>query len=354
MPDKPAGERTEQPTRRRLQKAKEKGRVAVSQELPSAATIIAMVMVMAVTGSTLMHWFVAQIKQGLSGNSAVFTDTKVFIGFVNTKIISSIAATTPIYLALCVGSVLACVAVSGLNFAPAAIKLRFEAIDPVRGFKRLFSGRSLVRLIISIAKLLFVSLIVWVYLNSKLETLASLRWAWSAQIIAVIAKIIMGVMIRVCLALIVIAAADVFYQKHRHRQDLKMTKHELKQERKDTEGMPEVKARIRRIQITMARKRMLQEVPKADVVLVNPTHVAVALRYDVQTMEAPILLAKGADELAEKIRQIATAYGIPVIRRPELARTIYSTVKLDGLIPQELYVAIAEVLALIYRLRHRK
>jgi len=354
MPDRPAGERTEQPTRRRLRKAKEKGRVAVSQELPAAASIIAMVMVMAITGPGLTHWFVAQIKQGLSANSSIFANTKVFIGFVNTEVVGSIAATAPIYLALCVGSVLGCIAVSGLNFAPAAIKLRFDALDPVKNFKKLFSARSVVRLIISVAKLLFIALIVWLYLKSKLETLALLRWAWSAQIIAAIAKIIMGVMIRICLALVVIAAADVFYQKHKHLQDLKMTKHELKQEHKDTEGAPEIKARIRRIQVTMARKRMLQEVPKANVVLVNPTHVAVALRYDAQTMEAPILVAKGADELAEKIRQIATAYGIPVIRRPELARTIYSTVKLDSPIPQELYVAIAEVLALIYRLRHRK
>jgi flagellar biosynthetic protein FlhB len=155
-------------------------------------------------------------------------------------------------------------------------------------------------------------------------------------------------------ALLVIAAIDVFFQKWKYTQDLKMTKQEVKQERKDTDGSPEVKSRIRRIQIEMARQRMLQEVPKASVVLVNPTHVAVALRYDSKTMDAPIMVAKGADHLAEKIREIARAYGVPIVRKPELARTIYSTVKPGDVIPQTLYAAVAEVLARIYRLRHRK
>jgi flagellar biosynthetic protein FlhB len=133
-----------------------------------------------------------------------------------------------------------------------------------------------------------------------------------------------------------------------------MTKQEVKQDRRDTEGSPEVKSRIRRVQIQIAMRRMLQEVPKASVVLVNPTHVAVVLRYDAKTMDAPVMVAKGADHLAEKIRDIARAYGVPVIQRPELARTIYKTVKPGEAIPDSLYVAVAEVLALIYRLRHKK
>jgi len=135
---------------------------------------------------------------------------------------------------------------------------------------------------------------------------------------------------------------------------LKMTRQEVKEERKQTEGSPEVKRRLRQKQFEMSLKRMMQEVPKANVVLVNPTHVAVALRYEAKTMEAPIMVAKGADHLAEKIKEIAQAYGVPIVRKPELARTIYSTVKLGGPIPETLYIAVAEVLALIYRLRHKK
>lgn len=133
-----------------------------------------------------------------------------------------------------------------------------------------------------------------------------------------------------------------------------MTRQEVKQERKETEGSPEVKGRIRRLQIEIATRRVREEVPRASVVLVNPTHVAVALRYDAKTMDAPVMVAKGADHMAEKIREIAIAYGVPIIRRPELARTIYATVKPGNPIPEKLYVAVAEVLAMIYRLRHKK
>ena len=172
--------------------------------------------------------------------------------------------------------------------------------------------------------------------------------------LAVTAKLILGLLIRVGIILLLIGIADAFYQKWKYIQDLKMTHQEAKKDRKDTEGSPELKGRIRRIQIEMASRRMLREVPKASVVLVNPTHVAVALRYESKEMESPMMVAKGADHLAERIREIARAYGVPIVRRPELARTIYSTVKPGDVIPQTLYAAVAEVLAMIYRLRRRK
>ena len=368
MPERPAAEKTEQPTQRRLKKAREKGQTPQSQELPSVVSLIILVMMIALLAPGLMQWLTTQMKQGMLGGShfatdcnmgspgelGVFADSNAFINFTKAKIADSILVICPILAALFAGSVLAGVAVSGLNFAPQALNLKFSSINPVTGLHKLMNARSAIRLCISIAKLFFVSIIVWMYLASRLDTLAALRWAWSAQLLTAIAKIILGLMIRVCIALLVIAVADVFYQKWKYTHDLKMTRQEVKQERKDTEGLPEVKARIRKIQFQMAAKRMLQEVPKANVVLVNPTHVAVALRYDTETMEAPLLVAKGADHLAEKITKIARAYGVPVVRRPELARTIYSTVKLDSPIPQPLYVAVAEVLAMIYRLRHRK
>ena len=354
MPEKPAAEKTEQPTPRKLKNAREKGQTPQSQELPAAVSIVMLVMILSLLGSNLLQWFAVQMKQGMSCQNAVFANNKTFINFFNTKITNSMLVICPVFAALFAGSVLACVVVSGLNFAPQSLRLRPEAINPVEGAKRLVDVKSLVKLCISIAKLVFISIIVWVYLQNRLETLASLRWAWSAQIMAVIAKTILGMLIRVCIALVVLAVFDVFFQKWKYIQNLKMTRQEVKLERKDTDGSPETKSRIRRIQIAMSAKRMLQEVPKADVVLVNPTHVAVAIRYDVKTMESPVLTAKGADHLAEKIREIARAYGVPILRRPELARTIYSTVKLDSPIPQSLYVAVAEVLAMIYRLRHRK
>lgn len=354
MAEKPAAEKTEQPTPKRLRKAREKGQIAQSQELPAAVSIVVLVMVLSLLAPSLLQWFIVQMKQGMSGQISIFADSKTFTSFVNTKITGSILAMLPILAALVVGSVLSCVVVGGLNFAPQALSLKFSAINPIKGFERLFNVKSAVKLGISIAKLIIVSIIVWLYLQSKIDALAAMRWAWSGQIIVAIARIISGMLIRVCVALLIIAAIDVIFQKWKYTQDLKMTKQEVKQERKDTDGSPEIKSRIRRIQIEMARKRMLQEVPKASVVLVNPTHVAVALRYDAKTMEAPIMVAKGADHLAEKIREIAQAYGVPIVRKPELARTIYSTVKPGDSISETLYAAVAEVLAMIYRLRHRK
>jgi len=354
MADKPAAEKTEQPTPKKLEKAREKGQLPQSQELTSVVTLLVLVAILALLSPGLFQWFATQIKQGMSCDPAVFSDSKAFVSFINKKIVGSLLVICPILAALFAGSALAGLAISGLNFAPQALNLKFSQLNPVTGFEKLINGRSMVKLLASVLKLLFVSVIVWFYIQDRLETLAALRWAFSAQMLAIIARIILGLMIRIGIALLIVGVADAFYQKWKYVNDLKMTRQELKKERKDTDGSPEVKGRIRRLQIEMARRRMLQEVPKASVVLVNPSHVAVALRYEGKTMEAPLLVAKGKDQLAEKIREIARAYGVPIVRRPELARTIYSTVEPGAAIPQNLYVAVAEVLAMIHRLRQRK
>lgn len=368
MPEQPAAERTEQPTAKKLSRAREKGQVPQSQELMSFVSILVLVTMTAFLAQGLLRWFTTLLEEGMSCDTAVFANTKVFVDFINTKIIDFTLVVLPILAALCAGSILSGAAVGGLHFSFGAISFNFGIINPVGGLGKLVNLQSMVRFLTSVLKLFFVSVIVWFYLQDKLETLASLRWAWSFQMLAAITRIILGLMIRVCLALLVIGIGDVIFQKWKYIKDLKMTKQEVKEERKQTEGLPEVKSRIRRIQVETAMKRMLQEVPKASVVLVNPTHVAVALRYEpwvpkrdrerlgapAGAMEAPVLVARGADYLAEKIIEIARAYGVPVVRRPELARTIYSTVELNSPIPHTLYAAVAEVLAMIYRLRHRK
>ena len=354
MAEQSAAERTEQPTPRRLSKAREKGQVPHSQELDSVATLIVFVAALLIFAPSLMRWFTIQMGQGMNCQTAVFADGQAFMNFFNSKIIDMIVVTCPILAILMAGGILANIAVSGLNYTPGALAFKWNAINPASGIQNLVSAKSFVHLFISIIKLLFVGVIVWAYLQDKLEVFATLRWAWTAEIVGAIAKIIMGLMIRICIALLVIGIADAIYQKWKYIKDLKMTRQEVKHEHKDMEGSPEVKTRIRRIQIQMAMKRMLQDVPKASVVLVNPTHVAVALRYETKTMESPVVVAKGADHLAEKIREIARAYGVPIIRRPELARALYSTVEPGNPIPENLYVAVAQVLALIYRLRHKK
>jgi len=355
MAEKPAAEKTERPTAKKLEKARQKGMVPQSQELTSVATLLVLVGMIALLGPNIIEWFVIQIKAAFGGyGTGVFSDSASFSKFIGTKITDLIFVICPILAALFAGSVLACTAIGGLHYTPGAVKLKFDQINLVSGFQKLVNARSMVKLLTSVLKLLFIGLIVWSYLHNKLESLAVLRWAWSGQLLAAIARIILGLMIRVGIALIVIALADAFYQKWKYIQELKMTRQEVKQERRDWEGSPEVKTRIRRLQFEMAIRRISAEVPKATVVLVNPTHVAVALKYEAKTMEAPVLVAKGADELAEKIREIARAYGVPVVTKPELARAIYSTVKPGNPIPEALYVAVAEVMAMIYRLRHRR
>jgi len=354
MAEQPVAEKTHHPTFRKLQKARQKGQVPQSQELMSVVTLLVLVAMVALLGPSLTKWFIVQIKYGMSCENVVFSSTEAFKAFINAKVVDLILIILPILAALFVGAVLAGVAISGFNFAPGAIEIKFDKLNPVTGFGNLVNVRSFVKLLTSILKLLCMSLVVWFYIRSRLEVFASLQWAWSMGILNATARLILGLLIRVGVVMLIIGIADVIFQKWKYIHDLKMTRQEVKQDRKETQGSPEVKSRIRRIQIEMASRRMLREVPKASVVLVNPTHVAVALRYDSKQMDAPIMVAKGADHLAEKIREIARAYGVPIVRRPELARTIYSTVKPGNPIPEALYVAVAEVLGMIYRLRRKK
>jgi len=354
MPDKPAAERTEQPTSRRLNKARESGQVPQSQEMVTAVTLLVLLLTLALVAPSLYRWCCLKVQTGLSASVGAFANPQTFIRFFNRTILDTIVVSLPLLAALTVAGVVGTVAVSGWSFSPKALQFRWDAINPVAVFNSALSPRSLVRFLTSIAKLCFLSLIVWLYLRDKLEALAVLRWAWSAELMAAIAKLIFGLGLRVGIAVLIIGLADAYYQKWQYIQELKMTRQEVQQERKDVEGSPEIKARIRRIQVEMSLRRLRKEVPKASVILVNPTHVAVALRYEPKTMDAPILLAKGADHLAERIVSIGRSYGVPIVRRPEVARTIYATVKPGQPIPESLYVAVAEILAMLLRLRQKK
>lgn len=354
MPEQSASERTEQPTARRLQKARSKGNVPQIQELVAVATLLALVVAIAMTSHQLAGWATALTREGLSCQTRFFTNADAFINFINARIIDSMVVCLPILAAISACAIMASIAVIGPNFAPEAIALKFDALNPASGLQQLFNGKAMVKLLVSILKLILVSIIVWVYLGDKTDTLMKLRWAWSTQIITTTAGIVFGLCVRVCIALLVLAIADTLYQKWKYIEDLKMTKQEVKQENRDTEGAPEIKSKIRRIQLQMSMKRMMREVPRAKVVLVNPTHIAVALKYETSAMDAPVVVAKGADQIAEKIMEVARAYGVPIVRRPQLARTIFSTVQIDEPIPQNLYVAVAEVMAILHRLRKRR
>ena len=353
MPDQ-AAERTEQPTPRKLQRARERGQVPRSQELGSVISIATLVITMALLSSYLANWFADLIKDGLTAPTSPFGGIRAFSTYMNGKLLDATIVISPIVGALTVASVLGSIAVGGYTFSTESLKFKWDSINPAKNLENLFSSRSVVKLLTSVAKLILVSLVVWFYLKDKLDTLAVLRWAWSTQILAGIAKIVFAVSIRICAVLLAIALVDILYQKWKFTQDMRMSHQEIRQEHKDVEGSPELKARIRRLQMQIATRQLQDAVPKANVVLVNPTHYAVAIQYDNQTMEAPTVVAKGADHMAEKIREIARAHGVPIVRRPELTRTLFATVEPGQSIPQELYMAIAEVLAMLHRLRQQR
>ena len=349
-----AGEKTFQPTPRKLQKARDKGQVPRSQELGYVVTLGALVMALAMLARTLLGWCIRSMEQGLSGQPEVFEGCDAFMAFMGHVAIDSLVVAGPLLLALFVAAIVGSIILGGTTFSSEALRWRWEQISPAENIKNLFNTRALVSLVLSIAKLLLISLVAWFYLRDQLDTLAALRWAWSGQILAATGQIVLGLCLRIVAALLAIALADSLYQRWKYMHDLMMSPEEVKQEHRDTEGAPEIKARIRRLRIQMVMQRIQQEVPKADVILVNPTHFAVAIKYDTQTMEAPTVVAKGADLMADRIRQVARAYGVPIMRRPELARTLYATVDVGQGIPQDLYMAVAEVLAVIYRLRQKR
>ncbi|MHC5083478.1 MAG: flagellar biosynthesis protein FlhB [Planctomycetota bacterium] len=346
-----AQNKTEQPTAHRLEKARKEGQVPQSQEMLSAVTLLALVGSCALLGPWFVRWGKNLIIEGMSCDTAMTANSEAFIGFVNAKIIDALMVISPFLLVLMVAGIGGSVMVSGLNYAPKSLAWKTDKLNPITGFKNMFSPENLFKLVMSILKLIMIGVIVWVYLSGKIPYLASLQWAQTDALLGGISSLILGVIIRIMIGVIVIGAADWFYRKWRHIEKLKMTKNEVKDEHRDNEGAPEIKSKIRQKQFEAAMKRMLADVPKANVVLVNPTHVAVALQYEPDTMAAPVLLAKGGDHMCEKIKEIARANGVPIIRRPALARELFGSVDLGHVIPEKLFTAVAEILALLYRIR---
>lgn len=348
-----ASNKTEAPTAERLRKARDEGQIPQSMEVPSALIIAMLLIVLGMTGPSLQEWFASQVRSGVSFHYRPL-DAGEMAQFLGDKARDSLWAVMPFLLGAMIVSVVSSYLTSGWSVSPKALHLNLGRLSPISGFKSLLSARSGVNLLTAILKLLVVGLILWYYLRDKLEVCLSLVGQSPQELIAAISTLVFGVMLRVGVAMLLIGAADFIYQKWKHKHDLRMTLQEVKEERKQHEASPQIKGRIRAIQFEMARRRMLHEVPKADVVLANPTHVSVALKYDSATMDAPVVLAKGPDLMAEQIKEIARANGVPIVYRPELARALFAAAEVGKPVPETLFVAVAEVLAMIYRLRNKK
>jgi flagellar biosynthetic protein FlhB len=347
-----AGEKTEKPTSRRIKKSREQGQVVQSQELPAVASLLVLLMVLIGAGPMVLQWSAEAVKQGLSCNVECFADMAAFSEFFDAQIVKTIVVMAPFFMALFVVGVASSVVVGGMTWSLGPLKWKLSAISPIKGTKNMFSVKSFMKFLLSVGKIAFVAAICFFYMREEFETFVTFQWLWPNQFMGAVAGPVVAVSFRICIALFILAALDVAFQKWKHLKDLMMTKQEVKEEHKNQEGSPEIKGKRRQMQYAMAQKRMLEEVPQANVILVNPTHVAVALKYDSASNSAPIVVAKGGDHLCEKIKEIGRALGVAIIRKPKLARAIFATVKVDHAIPEALFTAVAEVLAMIYRLRN--
>jgi len=317
-------------------------------------TLAAFLVVLIVMGSRFLRFWRVRLGDVLALDISPMSDPQAFTGFVNGMLTDSLVLCAPYFLTFALAGVAAAAMVGGITFSAEPLKPKLSEISPIKGVKQFFSMRSLIRLVLSVAKIVLIAALAWFYFDDRLSTLAALQWVWPEETMRAVCEPVVGLTTQVCIALLAVALADVAFQRYKFNKDMMMTKQEVKEENKQTDGSPEVKNKIRQQQMQMSQKRMLEDVPQADVVIVNPTHVAVALKYDAKSGEAPTVVAKGGDAMCEKIKEIARAYGVPIVRRPKLARVIFSNVEIDQSIPENLFIAVAEVLAMVYRLRQGK
>jgi flagellar biosynthetic protein FlhB len=343
-----AGDRTEQPTDKRRGEAKKRGQVAKSSDLNTAVGLLGVGLSLSFVAPMMFHRLETVVHDGLvrAGDPQAASSG---LGATAMWALQSFAlAAAPVVLIASVCGVLANVMQVKLRFTPLALKPSFSKLNPLPGVKRIFGKNGAVEAVKAIAKTGIVGLVAWLALKPKLPELLALTGRPPAEVLATLAALSRDVFLRIAVAYAFIAAADWFWQRRRHEQSLKMTKSEVKQESRQGDVSPEVKRAIKRRQFELARTRMLAEVPTADVVVVNPTHYAVALRYD-GSKPAPEVVAKGVDHVAAAIRKAAEEHRVPIVHEPPLARALYAQVEVGQTIPEGLFAAVAEILAFVFR-----
>jgi flagellar biosynthetic protein FlhB len=352
MPESAGQERTEKATSKKRQEARKKGQVAQSREISSAMILLTALGVFYFAGSWIF-WNLSGIVSGVYQNieSLRFASVNDASTFSMDFFYRFMTVLLPVLLPLAVVGFVANVMQVGFMISSEAMALKLNKLNPIAGIKRFVSLKSMVELAKSIIKVLFIGGIAYLLVRSDIQEFPLLIHQEVGQILVFIARVSLKVCIFVCVALLVLAAIDYLYQRWQHEQDLKMTKQEVKDEQKQTYGDPKVKARIRGVQMEMARRRMMESVPEADVVITNPTRLAIALKFDAEEMIAPRLLAKGSGHIARRIREVARDHQIPIVEEKPLAQALYKMVEIGDYIPAELYRAVAEVLAYVYRLK---
>lgn len=344
-------ERTEQPTPKRLDDAKKKGQIPRSIDLSAAAVSIAAAAAIYLFGTKAASGLLEMMSQSLTISRSDLLYPDVMFRGIGVAIKTSVLAVLPLFGAVVLAALAAPAIIGGWNFSSESLEFKGNRLDPLKGIGRMFSLRSAVELIKSIAKFVFVGGIGILVIASQMEQISDLARMPVGSAIASSAGILAFALLAMTGALGLIALVDAPFQVFQHRKELRMTREEIREEYKESDGNPENKARIRGVQAQLSRSRMMQEIPRATVIVTNPTHYAVALRYQDGRDAAPVVVAKGADEVAARIREIGAEHSIPIVSAPPLARVLFRYVDLGREIPGVLYVAVAQILKYVYQLR---
>lgn len=345
-------ERTEQPTEKRLKDSREKGQVPRSRELNTMVVMLASAVGLFVFGGSMGEKLMRLVSMDLQLDRRQLFDKAAIAEALAANVVGALIMLAPFLMLMMVAAFIGPLIMSGWTFSSKAFMPKLDKLNPLKGMKRVFGVQGLVELLKALAKFLLLGSAALLLLHMLSERYITLGQAPLLQGIQSGMQLILLVFLVLALTLGLVAVADVPFQKWSHMKKLRMTVQEVKQESKETEGNPEVRAKVRSLQQQMAQRRMLQEVPDADVIIVNPTHFSVALRYDEVNQQAPRVVAKGVDFLALKVREIATANNVPIFSAPPLARALYHHTEIDQEIPAELYLAIAQILAYVYQLEN--
>ncbi len=344
-------ERTEQPTPRRLQQAREKGQVPTSRELNTMLMMLLSGAGILIMGPGVVDNFLQMFRTHLVISREHVFDISAMPAMLKEGIVDALLTLTPFFILMILAAVAGSLIMGGVTFSPQALSFKWDKLNPITGLGRVFSKKGLLELIKALIKFLIIGATAIAFLYTQLDVYLGLGKEPLVQALPHMANLLIWSFLAVASALVLIALIDVPFQIWDYTQQLKMTFQEIKDENKDTEGNPDVRSRIKQVQREMAQRRMMAEVPNADVIITNPEHYSVAIKYDQDSMAAPVVVAKGVDVIAMQIRSIARQHEVPILQAPPLARALHHTTEIDEEIPAALYLAVAQVLAYIFKLR---
>ncbi len=356
--DGPGGEKTEPATAKKLREAREDGKVAKSKELTAAFSLIVLFLVLKIfignvgTGFLEVFHYVFNMIPDFISINAKDLSTQAISSLFLVVIQKMLVLVAPFFIFGFAITLIISIVQVGWKISAKPMKPKFDKFNPVNGFKRIFSKDSLFELLKSILKIVLIAIITYTSIKDKANDIFILYDIHLNQALAMCGDIILDTGLKISIVYLVIGIADWVFQKYRFNEDMKMTKQEVKDEYKNTEGDPQIKGKQRQRMREASARRMMQDVPKADVVITNPTHIAVAVKYDAEKQRAPVVLAKGEDHLAQRIREAAKEHNIQIVENKPLARMLYANVDIGSEIPPELYQAVAEILAMVYNNKH--